>query len=393
MRVLLLSLLLVVARSGQGQSLLEQADTAFREGDQAKAASLAQRVLTRQPNAVHAHLILGVIAAQNNNWPVSNRHFQSVLRLDPSSPFGYFYLGQAKLYQQEWEAAIRYFSQALQRQYPDRERLMVELALAQNEAGHPGEALASLSGIAPPAESALAAQYYAVTAFARDKLNQTAVAIEAIRNALRLDAANAHNWEFLIAALLRSDQAPQALAEAIRAQQKFPDNADVQFLFALASYHVTESPLSGIALRNLREADPQSPRVFLAEGLLFRKQGKVDEATQAFERAAKAGVENAHLLLGIVHKENGNYPEAEREYRAAIQANHRNGQALLELGKLLMAKAEFTEARTCLEDALRVMPEASPVHYQLGLLYARLGQPEKAQEHARKAKKGAVQNP
>lgn len=378
----------------QNQSLLEMADTAFRNGDHAKAAILAKQVLTRQPNAVHAHLILGAIAAQNNDWPASTRHFQSVLRLDPANPFGYFYLGQAKLYQHEWDAAIRYFTQALKRQYPDRERLLVELALAQNEAGRPDHATTTLSGIgAPPTEPGLAAQYYAVTAFTRDKLNQPSLAIEAVREALRLDPDNAQNWEFLIGALLKSDDAPHALAEAIRAQQKFPDNADVQFLFALASYHVTESPLNGVALRNLREAEPGSPRVLLAEGLLHRKQGNVDAATAAFERAAKAGVENANLLLGIVHKENGKYEEAEREFRAAIQASPRNGQAPLELGKLLLTRGELTEARTFLERALATMPDASSVHYQLGLLYARLGQPEKAQEHARKAKQSAGQNP
>jgi len=61
-------------------------------------------------------------------------------------------------------------------------------------------------------------------------------------------------------------------------------------LFALTSYYVSESPLSGLALRNLREAALRSPRVLLAEGLLYRKQGKTAEATSAFQRAALRGV-------------------------------------------------------------------------------------------------------
>ena len=335
MKATVLWLLSAVCILGQSASLLEQADAAFRSGDSARAAELAQRVLVREPNAVHAHMILGVIAAQKNDWNISNRRFQTVVRLDPSNPFGYFYLGQAKLYQQQWEAAIQYFQQALKRQYPEKDRLLVELALAQNEAGRPDQALATLSSVTPPADEHLAAQYYAVTAFARSKLNQPGAAIEAIRRALSLDAGDWRHWGFLIGALLKNDEAPHALAEAIRAQQKFPDNADIQFLFALASYHVTESPLSGLALRNLREADPDSPRVLLAEGLLYRKQGKADEATDAFERAAKAGVEDAHLLLGIVFKENGKYEEAEREFRHAERVSPQNGQVLLELGKLL----------------------------------------------------------
>ena len=37
-------------------------------GDQVRSAALAQRVLARNPKAVHAHMILGVIAAQKKDW-------------------------------------------------------------------------------------------------------------------------------------------------------------------------------------------------------------------------------------------------------------------------------------------------------------------------------------
>ena len=374
-------LILILAISVRADSLLEQADAAFRQGDFPKAAELARRVLAQDSTAVHAHMILGVIAAQKAEWASSSRHFAQVARLQPSNPHAYFYLGQAKLYQQQWQAAIEYLSKALERRYPDEQRLFIELALAQNEAGHPEQALASLDKTQPPSEQRQAAQYHAVVAFARAKLNEPRRAIEAMRRALDLDDANPDHWEFLIRTLMQDDEPAQALAAAIRAQKKFPDHADVQFLFALTSYYVTESPLSGLALRNLRETDPNSPRVLLAEGLLYRKQGKPAEATDAFQRAAQRGVPDAHLLLGIVHRENGEYEAAEREYREAERINPRNGQVMLELGKMFLARGELEQARTRLEQAVHYMPDSPSVHYQLGLLYRRLGQPEKSQQH------------
>jgi tetratricopeptide (TPR) repeat protein len=370
----------------QVESLLEQADRAFRGGDEIQAVSLAQRALARDPKAVHAHMILGVVAAQKKDWNVSDKHFRAVVALEPSNPFGYFYLGQSQLYQQHWDAATRFFTKAMDRQYPEKDRLLVELALAQNEAGFPEKALASLQEAGAPGDDALSAQYYAVTAFARGKLNQPREAVEAIRQAVRFDASNAQYWEFLIGLLLRSDEAPLALAEAIQAQRRFPDDANIQFLFALASYHVTESPLSGLALRNLREADPGSPRVRLAEGLLYRKQAKTEEATRAFKLAAEGGAPDAHLLLAIVYKENGDYEASERECKEAERLNPDSGQVLLELGKLLLNRGDLEEARIRLEKALHFMPDAASVHYQLGLLYRRLGQTEKAQEHFRRSK-------
>src|SRR5437867_3919940 len=113
---------------GQAPRLLEKADAAFRAGNFPQAQALAQQVLAADTGSIHAHMILGIIAAKNKQWQVSNRHFQAVIRLDPSNPHGYFYLGQARLYQQQWEQAAQYFAKALQNNYPDRERLAIEMA-------------------------------------------------------------------------------------------------------------------------------------------------------------------------------------------------------------------------------------------------------------------------
>jgi tetratricopeptide (TPR) repeat protein len=225
-----------------------------------------------------------------------------------------------------------------------------------------------------------------VTAFAQGKLGRLSEATENVRRAIQLDDSNVHYWDFLVDVLIKTDQAPQALAEAIRAQRKFPDHADTQFLFALANHHVVESPLSKLALRNLREAEPNDARVPLAEGLLYRKQGKTEEAIAAFQRAAQQGAADAHLLLGIVYKENGDYTAAEREYRDAERRNPSSAQLMLEFGKLYLARGELDLARQRLEKALDLEPDASTVHYQLGLLYRRLGQTEKAKEHLGKSK-------
>ena len=377
---LILGLCMAGILAAQQLSLLEQADEAFRQGEFDRAAVLAQRVLARDPAAVHGHMILGVIAAQKKQWDTSNRHFQAVVKLAPSNPYGYFYLGQAKLYQQQWEAATQFFVKALEREYPEVDRLLVELALAQNEAGRPKQALETLGKTSPPANPQMAAQYHAVTAFAQAKVNQIAPAIEAARRALRLDPTP-HVWEFLIDTLIQTDQAPRALAEAILAQQKFPDHPDILFLFALASYHVPESPLSGVALRNLREADPASPRVLLAEGLLHRKAGRNEQATSAFRQAAAKGVPNARLLLGILLRETGDEAGAEREYGAAERLNPNSGQLQLEIGKMLLNRGDLAGALTRLKRAGQLMPSAPPVHYQLGIAYRRLQQTDEAERH------------
>src|SRR5437660_12740794 len=104
MKRLLIAMWVALSLLGQTtENLLEQADEAFRQGNLDGAVALATQALARSPGAVHGHMILGVIAAQKNQWDISNRHFEAVIRVDPSNPYGYFYLGQAKLYQRQWE--------------------------------------------------------------------------------------------------------------------------------------------------------------------------------------------------------------------------------------------------------------------------------------------------
>jgi Flp pilus assembly protein TadD len=376
-------LCLAACLAAQALRPLEQADEAFRQGDHTRAETLARQVLATAPNTVHAHMILGVIAAARNQWAVSGSHFTTVIKLDPANPHGYFYLGQAKLYQREWESAARYLSTALDRGYPDRDRALVELALARNETGRPDAALETLAKTEPPADPRLAAQYFAVIAFARAKLNDSAAAIESIRHAIEKDDANPQLCEFLIDQLIQTDQAPRALAEAIRAQRKFPDHPDILFAFALASYHVTESPLSRLALRNLREVDATGPRTLLAEGLLHRREGRNAEATASFRKAAAGGVPDAHLLLGILLRESGDEAGAEKEYREAERINPNNGQVLLEMGKLMLARGDFDGALTRLKRAADSMPSAPAVHYQLAIVYRRLNRSSDADRHFR----------
>ena len=326
-------------------------------------------------------MILGLIAAREGEWKAAIKNLEAVVRLNPSSPHGNFFLGQAYHQQGHWEKAIPYLAKALESGHPERERLVLQLAVAQNEAGQPSQALESLSKFPAPAGGPPAAQYHAVSAFAHAALDQPGLAIDAVRRALKLDDSNPGYWQLLISTLIATDQKNRALSEAIRAQKKFPDNPEIQFQFGLSSYYVSQSPFTKLALRNLEEAEPDSARAKCLEGLLHRREGREAEANRAFALAAERGLEDAHLLLGILLKEAGDYDGAEQEYRAAEKVNPHNGQVHLELGKILLTNGNAQEALPRLAKAADYIPKNPGVHYQLGRAYARLGQAEKAEYH------------
>lgn len=366
-----------------GQDLVQQAARAFRSGDFDQADALARSALIENPSSTRARLILGIIAAQRNQWDTATQCFKALIRLIPSDPQAYFYMGQAYLYQRKWDQAAAYFSLALKHNYPDPDRLGIELALAKEQGGHPNEALGILRRVQPPAGGLLASQYYAVTAFAAAKLNRQEEAANALARARELNPDNPQYAEFMISALLDLHQTRNALAEAIEAQRKWPDEPEIQFLFGLADYFATSGQLIKIALRNLSEAQPDSYLMSSLKGLLYLRQGNLDKAAQAFTEAARLGLPDSHLLLGIVYRTRGDIDAAERELREAERTAPSNGQAYLELGEALEAQGRVRDATAQLEMGLRYMPQDPTLHYQLGLLYARLGDKEKSKEYMR----------
>ena len=373
--------LLVACLFAQVNPVLEQADAAFRAGNLDQAVALAKRVSPGDPRAEHAQMILGVIAARRNQWKQAAGHFEAVIRLAPSNPYGYFYLGQASLYQHDWEKAARYFTSALERNYPDRTPLIIELASAQNEAGRAQQAVSSLQKIQPPAEGPLAARYHAVLAFAQAKLDQPATTIHEIDIARELDSSNPRYWEFEISQFINTNQVHLALSEVIQAQKRFPDDPGIQFLLGFCGYLARQDDLMQLGLRNLLESQPGAPRALILAGVVYRYHGESAKAMEAFTEAARRGVPDAHLLLGLVRKEAGDLAGAEREYRQAERDNPQNAQVLLELGKLLLARGEAKEALARLQKAELYMPATPALQYQLGILYARLGDKQRSERH------------
>ena len=365
---------------------IRDAEMAFRSGDVQRAEGLAQEVLAGNPESVEAHILLGIIASQNAAWPSAIQNFESVIRVAPSNPQGYFYLGQVYLYQQKWEQAAKQFALALERNYPDRDRISIELAFAENEAGQPRKALQILTSIQPPRSGPLAAQYHAVSAFAHGNLHEPSQAVEAMQRAIEIDALNPQYWDFVISTLLNMSQPGLALANALDAQKRFPDQQEIQYLFGLAGYYMNNPSLVRIALRNLVDADPGSALEVILRGMVHRLEGNGDQATEEFVEASRRGVKGAHVLLALVLKEKGDLPGAERELRDAERFSLGNGQVELELGKILMARGENSQAVLRLQKAAQYMPANAGVQYELSGLYRRLGNRQKSEECLRKFK-------
>jgi Tfp pilus assembly protein PilF len=112
-----------------------------------------------------------------------------------------------------------------------------------------------------------------------------------------------------------------------------------------------------------------------SQGVADLKAGQLDAAEGAFRDVLRAGGDRAfvHHNLGIVLRERGRHADALSEFRAATKLDPSFGPARLLAGTTLLALARVREARTELEQAVRLMPREVLAQAQLAEACQRLG--------------------
>ncbi|MFO1205177.1 MAG: tetratricopeptide repeat protein [Burkholderiales bacterium] len=120
-----------------------------------------------------------------------------------------------------------------------------------------------------------------------------------------------------------------------------------------------------------------------AQGVALEAEN-AQAARQAYERAIAAdpAFVDAHVNLGSLLHEAGEFAQAERVYREAIDACGDSDPVLLyNLGVLLDDLNREHEAMEAYERALRSDPDLADCHYNLALLCRKLGRPREAIRH------------
>lgn len=116
---------------------------------------------------------------------------------------------------------------------------------------------------------------------------------------------------------------------------------------------------------------------------VFRSTGRLTEAVEHFERALRLrpGDLAALTWLGQVHVDAGR-PEAAKPHLARARVLHPDTPAVLfQLGRAATARRDYATAVAWFEDALRLEPAATAIHYPLAMAYRGLGDLEKARAY------------
>jgi tetratricopeptide (TPR) repeat protein len=91
----------------------------------------------------------------------------------------------------------------------------------------------------------------------------------------------------------------------------------------------------------------------------------------------------AHINLGTLHYNHGDFAKAEQYYRQAIHSDPQYALAYFDLGNVLDETGRLIEAIQAYLMAIALAPNYADAHYNVALAFEKLKQPRKALQHWR----------
>jgi tetratricopeptide (TPR) repeat protein len=143
------------------------------------------------------------------------------------------------------------------------------------------------------------------------------------------------------------------------------------------------------------DADPRVVEAHYLLGKVYREEGRLDRAEQAFGGAAKLDPKyaNAWAYLGFVQVQQGKYSVGEENLRRAISISANNSTAYFGLGQMYAKQGQFDKAVREYGMAVYKNPNNDALHIAYGLAEQQLGESVAAQREFSEAIRLRPDNP
>ena len=173
----------------------------------------------------------------------------------------------------------------------------------------------------------------------------------------------AHAIEALAVAQTETGQFEQAIANLSAALVKRPNDPDLLYYLGRAS-----GLLAKRSIDTLTETYPDSARTHQAMAENYYVLRQMPQAEGEFRAALqeRPNIPGIHLELGLVYAGSAQWPKAEEEFRAETKLQPGNAEASYRLGAALLQQGKIKEAREELTRADHLKPDMPEILYSLG---------------------------
>jgi len=162
-----------------------------------------------------------------------------------------------------------------------------------------------------------------------------------------------------------------------------PALADAQYL--LAQVYANQRDYAGAinTFKKVIELDPSRADLYFDIGNIYLRTQRYAEAVQSYQRAIQLNItkKEAYLYIGNAYEQQKDYAGAATSYeRYLLLLPEKPGPAYYQLGLCYSELGQTDKAIASLQDAVKSQPQEQQYINQLGLVYQKAQQYEKAEE-------------
>lgn len=341
-------------------SMLVQSQRALKQGALRNALTLADSVVRRAPRLADGHFQRGRVLSELKRFDDAAKEYRKVLSLNPQYQGAWFNLGNNAYRRQNFEKALRYF-QNEQEQFSSASTL-VEVGKAYSAVGKPDSA-----------------QW-------------------AYEQALSLDSTTAAAHARLGRLFEEEGTVETALTHSRRALELEPENVNYQYVVASHLYQLGQYEDAITHLRSVIEERPwhQEAHYNLGQALVRtgqKEKGKqylvqadtLDKRQREIERLESVakdqpGNPQRWKTLADAYRDIGRLGKAQETYSIALYLRPSSPTLRDQLAQLAAARGNYKAAVTHYQALLRRHPDFTDGWFNLGVVYARNGETEKARK-------------
>ena len=212
--------------------------------------------------------------------------------------------------------------------------------------------------------------HQAIDAFERNQLDRALQLSKELVDARPDMTVGREQYAFMLQA---NDRIPEAIHQLEIVVKNDPDNADDRVRLALLYSETGQSKKALGVLEPLRSSN--DPDVLNAFGVALADEGKVEEASAAFQRVLQSDPNNAPALqnLGIVALRKQDARSAQSYLSRALELNQRLPLALNTMGVVYAQSGDFATAVDYWNRAVAVDPRQYDALFNIGLVETRAG--------------------
>jgi tetratricopeptide (TPR) repeat protein len=232
--------------------------------------------------------------------------------------------------------------------------------------------------------SAEAAPAWSLVGIAKSHLNQEESAVEAFRQAAKLDPTREEHWLNLTRELMESNHYADAISAAQEGVDANPKSYALHLRLGAAYISVDRYSEAENIFRQLVNAGDPLPTSYVGLAQVLLRTGRAEEAVS--ELAAAGQKLGPNFLIsyfqGLALDRAARPGEAVSAFEDAIRLNPKSPEAHLGLGKTELAIGQMSDAIAELQETLRLNPDNPQAQRLLSQAYRRSGDAQTASRYA-----------